>query len=123
MLPYQQQGSSAETNEIVHLLLDEYKQIMKINSTKKQLLLNEFENLTYKIVYTLRKSSYDHILMTTSLYILINILKNSNIDHTVMKNKMIHAGVQNILINILSKESIAIESTKQYANELCFYLW
>ena len=83
----------------------------------KQLMLAE--SLVYNIVFTLRKSTNDHLLQTTSIWVLINLLR---IDVEIVRKAMIDAGVPAVLYEIMSNLNLS-GATKQYASELCHYLW
>jgi len=83
----------------------------------KQLMLAE--SLVFNIVFTLRKSFDDHLLQTTAIWVLINLLR---IEIELVRKAMIDAGVPAVLYEIMSSTSLS-GAARQYASELCHYLW
>lgn len=96
------------------------KDLEKVQKSKipKQLILAE--NLIFNIVFTLRKSDGDHLLQTTSIWVLINLLR---IDVIFCRKAMLDAGVPAVLFEIINTNTTMSTSTKQYFSELCHYLW
>lgn len=108
-------ASSPANDKRVHSIL---RDLEKIKNSKLSKKLKRCEHLIYYITGSLRKYPDDHLLQTTSIWVLINIFRLLP-DET--KNVMIEAGVPGCLYEILKSNKLS-GTSRQYASELCFYL-
>lgn len=81
--------------------------------------VDRLEQLIYRILASMRRALNDHILLTTCIWIMLNIMRASD----RMKDIMLNAGVQGILCDILQNDVLIRGPIRQYANELCYKLW
>ncbi len=94
--------------------LTDVKKIKKLNTKKNQ----KIEKLVFFIVQTLRRLTADHLIETTSIWVLINLIEeNAEFSRKVM----LHAGVPGVLYGILNSHTLA-GATREYASQLCTYL-
>lgn len=95
------------------------KDLEKIQSIKPPKQLMMCEALIFNIVFTLRKANDDHLLQTTAVWVLINLLR---VDVEICRKAMLDSGVPSVLYSIMSGLHLS-GATRQYASELCHYLW
>ena len=111
------QASLSKSNLTAKTILKDLSDIKKIKklSTKKY---QKIEKLIFFIVQTLRRLSADHLIETTSIWVLINLIEeNAEFSRKVM----LHAGVPGVLYGILNSHTLA-GATREYASQLCSYL-
>ena len=99
----------------VKALLKDLEKVQKCKPPKQLMLA---ESLVFNIVFTLRKSFDDHLLQTTSIWVLINLLQ---VEIDVVRKAMLDAGVPAVLYEIMSSVNLS-GTARQYASELCHYL-
>lgn len=99
----------------VHIIL---RDLEKIKNSKPSKKLKRCEHLIYFIVHSLRKAKEDHLLHSTSIWVLVTIFR---IFPDETKPIMMDAGVPGLLLDIM-KLGVLSGSSRQYASELCFYL-
>ena len=79
--------------------LSDVKKIKKLSTKKNQ---KRIEKLIYFIVQTLRRLTADHLIETTSIWVLINLIEeNAEFSRRVM----LHAGVPGVLCGILNSHT------------------
>jgi hypothetical protein len=95
------------------------RDLEKIKTSKRpHKQLKRSEDLIRRIVHALRKTSSDHLLYTTSIWVLINVFR---MFPEPMKLLMLEVGVPGVLHDILSS-GVLSGSMRQYTSELCFFL-
>lgn len=99
----------------VHSIL---RDLDKVKGSKPKSKLKRCEQLIYFIVQSLRKCNDDHLLHTTSIWVLISLFRMFPRENKLV---MLQAGVAGVLYNIIKSGSLN-GSSRQYASELCFYL-
>lgn len=107
----------APGNKDVTNVLKDIELIKRTKNYDKR--LSRSEATIYKIVAELRRLNNDHLYQTTSIWVLINIFR---LEPEVIREIMLQAGVPGVLFDILNLRMLS-GSTRQYASELCFYLW
>lgn len=90
----------------------------KIKTSKKKKQVKRCELLINYIAQCLRKCTDDHLLHTTSIWVLITIFRLFPVE---TKEMMIEAGIPGCLYEVI-KDGNLNGSSRQYASELCFYL-
>ena len=111
------QASLSKSNLTAKTILKDLSDVKKIKklSTKKN---QKIEKLIFFIVQTLRRLAADHLIETTSIWVLINLIEeNAEFSRKVM----LHAGVPGVLYGILNSHTLA-GATREYASQLCTYL-
>lgn len=99
----------------VHSIL---RDLDKIKNSKKKKQVKRCDFLINYIAQSLRKCPDDHLLHTTSIWVLITIFR---LFPEATKDIMIAAGIPGRLFEIIKSGGLN-GSTRQYASELCFYL-
>ena len=103
-------------NESVQHILREMDKIKRSSRAKK---IAKCESLILFMVCSVRKKQADHLLQTTIIWALVNILK---INVNLIRNLMLQAGVPVILSEILRGRNLT-RTVQEYASELCTFLW
>lgn len=98
-LKYPIAPSLTEGNKTVQLILHDLDKAKKCSSNPAK-LRSRCEDIVFLAVSVMRKSIGDHLLQTTVVWALINILR---LDPTISKNIMLLNGVPGILHQILSR--------------------
>lgn len=101
-------------DKVVDSMLKQYEKVKngKTNQHKIDALINF-------IAIELRKAAFnDHLLQTTSIWILLNIY---TIDSKNSRSMMLKAGVPGVLVDIM-KSKLITGVSYEYASKLCFYL-
>lgn len=99
----------------IHAIL---RDLDKIKGSKPKWKLKRCEQLIYFIAQSLRKGNEDHLLHTTTIWVLISIFRMFPRD---VKPIMLQAGIPSALYDMIKCGSLS-GSSRQYASELCFYL-
>ena len=86
-------------HKIVQILLRDLEKARKCTS-KPEKLLARCEDLIFFVVSEMRKSLGDHLLQTTTVWVLINILR---LEPILTRQIMITNGVPGILYEILNR--------------------
>lgn len=106
-------------NRNVRKILEDLEKIRKLTKTAAlSKLATKCEDLIYFVVNTVRNSDKDHLLETTVIWVLINLLRFEPVS---TKRIMMSAGVPGILHNILASPLLT-GATRSYASELCYFL-
>jgi len=103
-------------DKTAHRILTDFDKVKKYSGNKR---IRKSEDLIFHIVCLVRKKEVDHLLQTTIIWVLINLLSKNPL---TIRSIMLRAGVPTILHGFLSGQDLAT-TTKQYASELCLYLW
>lgn len=106
----------ATGDKVSRNILRDLDKIQKLRPPKQLILV---ENLIYYIVISLRKTKTDNLLQTTTIWALINLLA---VDEDISRHAMLSAGIPGVLYDIMASDTLA-GSTRQYASELCHFLW
>lgn len=114
-------GRIQNAQGVSHTLLTQYESISKRKNSKKRDKM--LEGLIHHIVHVLRRSRGENLLQTTAIWILSSILRlEGGDDANFQKNIMVAAGIPGVVHDILLENKMS-GSTREYASELCFYLW
>ncbi len=105
-------------NKIVQIILRDFEKVKKLKNNIDQLIKGT-EILVHFIVTSIRRKTTDHLLQTTTIWVLINVLR---LQPTVIRQIMLSAGVPGVLYEIMRSELLT-GATRAYASELCFFLW
>lgn len=107
-------SKSNKTAKIILKDLADIKKMKKQGAKKNQ----KIEKLIFFIVQTLRRLDPDHLIETTSIWVLINLIE---ISAAFARKAMMAAGIPGVLYGILNSHSLA-GATRKYASDLCMYL-
>lgn len=103
-------------DKVVGILLKDLELVKKSRGSKR---IEKAEYLINYIAHELRKSkSSDHLLQTTSIWVLINLFR---LEPEETRPLMLSSGVPGALLDMLRGQQITGVS-RQYASELCFFL-
>lgn len=107
-------SKSNKTAKIILKDLADIKKMKKQGGKRNQ----KIEKLVFFIVQTLRRLDPDHLIETTSIWVLINLIE---ISAAFSRKVMMASGVPGVLYGILNSHSLA-GATRKYASDLCMYL-
>lgn len=107
-------SKSNKTAKIILKDLSDIKKMKKQGAKKNQ----KIEKLIFFIVQTLRRLDPDHLIETTSIWVLINLVE---VNASFSRKVMMAAGIPGVLYGILNSHSLA-GATRKYASDLCMYL-
>lgn len=119
--PKPRQPPPLQTNNAkVNLILSALDKCQKSKSNNPEKRAQRIEKLIYDIVTSLRSQSRhsDHLLQTTSIWVLMQLLR---LDSELSRDVMLRVGTAGVLYDIM-KGGVLAGVTRQYATELCFYL-
>ncbi len=95
------------------------RDLEKIKTSKRpRKQLKRSEDLIRRIVQALRRTGEDHLLYTTSIWVLINVFRMFPEE---VKEIMIEVGVPGVLHGVIAS-GILNGAMRQYTSELCFFL-
>ena len=106
-----------EQNKAVRKIVWNLESISRCRSETNKLV--RCEQLILMMVSRMRKTDSDHLLHTTALWALINMLK---FNPGYIRQVMLQAGVPTILSDILRGKNLTV-SAKTYASRLFLFLW
>lgn len=113
-IPSLASGHGTKDKRVYAILRD----LDKIKTSKKKKQIKRCELLINYIAQSLRKNPDDHLLHTTSIWVLITIFRLFPME---TKEMMTGAGIPGCLYEVI-KSGTLNGSSRQYASELCFYL-
>ena len=95
------------------------RDLEKIKTSKRpRKQLKRSEDLIHRIVHAVRRTDADHLLYTTSIWVLISVFRMFPEE---IKEIMIAAGVPGALHGVIAS-GILTGAMRQYTSELCFFL-
>jgi hypothetical protein len=113
------QDHVGKNNQVVKGILKDLERIKRLTAPKNHdKRTQHIEKLTFFIVQTLRRIHSDHLMQTTVIWVLINLLR---LDFQFSRKVMVSAGVPGVLFDIMSSHVLS-GATRQYASELCYFL-
>lgn len=110
--------TTVNSNNTSKLILKDLASIRDLSKKNMNKCTRKIEKLIFFIVQTLRHFKTDHLLETTVIWVLINLIKvNSQFSRRVM----LLAGIPGALYGILNTSTVT-GATRKYVTELCSYL-
>jgi hypothetical protein len=106
----------SKSNKTAKIVLKDLADIKKMKKGAKK--NQKIEKLIFFIVQTLRRLECDHLIETTSIWVMINLIE---VNAGFAKRVMMNSGVPGVLYSILNSHSLA-GATRKYASDLCMYL-
>ena len=112
------QDAIGKNNQVVKSILKDLEKIKRVQNKKSDKCAQKIEHLVYFIVQTMRRVHSDHLMQTTVIWVLINLLR---INYQFSRKVMVVAGIPGVLFEIMSAHVLS-GATRQYASELCYFL-